>query len=136
MYTIRQVAELTSFSPDTLRYYEKVGLVEPVRRGPGGVRIYSDDHLYLLRVLKCLKKTGLPLEDIKEFLQQGQLSERGKISQEGNEHPVVQRIKILSEHLARMEEQRQELDEIIYHTKQKLQIYSELLEQDSQITNP
>ena len=111
MYTIRQVAEVTGFSPDTLRYYEKLGLVEPARRGHGRVRTYSDDHVYALTVVKCLKKTGLSLEAIKEFLQERQILEHGEFPQRGDEHSVVKRIKLLSEHLERMEEQRRGLQE-------------------------
>lgn len=130
MYTIRQVAEMTGFSPDTLRYYEKVSLLEPVRRGTGRVRMYSDDDVYALTALKCLKKTGLTLEDIKEFLKEGCIIENDSLAQNGGDTAILKRVRILSEHLERMEEQRRELDDIIQRTKQKLRFYTELLQKD------
>lgn len=127
MYTIRQAAEITGFSPDTLRYYEKMGLLKPTERGPGGVRKYTDDNVQLLTSLKCLKKTGLSLEDIKEFVQEGQCFANHSPLQEEEHQLIRSRIEILTEHLNRMEEQRQALNDIIDQTKSKLDYYNELL---------
>jgi DNA-binding transcriptional MerR regulator len=128
MYTIRQVAELTGFSPDTLRYYEKIGLLKSPERGSGGVRTYSDDNVHLLTSLNCLKKTGLSLEDIKEFIQEGQCFENHSSMWDLDDiQPLSSRSKILAEHLNRMEKQRQELDDIIKRTKEKLHFYNEIL---------
>lgn len=118
---------MTGFSPDTLRYYEKLGLLDPTQRGPGGVRAYSDDNVHVLAALKCLKQTGLSLEHIKEFIQVGQVPGTCLSTLSGNEIPILSRVKILSEHLNRLEEQRRELEKIIQETKQKLHHYNELL---------
>jgi DNA-binding transcriptional MerR regulator len=131
MYTIRQVAELTGFSPDTLRYYEKIGLLNSPQRGSGGVRAYSDDNVQMMNSINCLKKTGLSLEDIKEFIQEGQcFNNHSSLWSVDDLKTVSSRSKILSEHLISMEKQRQELDEIINLTKQKLDYYNEILNEN------
>lgn len=128
MYTIRQVAELTGFSPDTLRYYEKIGLLKSPLRGSGGVRTYNDENVQLLTSLNCLKKTGLSLEDIKEFIQAGHCFEKHSSMWDADDiQTLSSRSKILSKHLNRMEKQRRELDDIIKRTKEKLDYYNEIM---------
>lgn len=128
MYTIRQAAELTGFSPDTLRYYEKIGLLKSPQRVSGGVRIYSEDNVHLLTSLNCLKKTGLSLEDMKEFIQEGQCFKNHTSKCDVDDiQTISSRSKILSNHLDRMEKQRQELDAIIQLTKERLLFYTEKL---------
>ncbi|GAA3401454.1 MerR family transcriptional regulator [Paenibacillus hodogayensis] len=130
MYTIRQVAERTGFSPDTLRYYEKIRLVEPPpMRGAGGVRLYSEDDVRMLSSLHCLKKTGLSLDDIKEFIQEGRCFANHANLNDDDLHKVADRVQILAGHLEQMEQQRQELDTIIQRTKEKLDAYNAILQQ-------
>ncbi|THV33688.1 MerR family transcriptional regulator [Glycomyces buryatensis] len=52
---------------DTLRYYERVGLIDGVERGPTGQRRFSEDHLGWLDILKCLRDTGMPIEQMCRF---------------------------------------------------------------------
>ncbi|MBW7453827.1 MerR family transcriptional regulator [Paenibacillus sepulcri] len=128
MYTIRQFAELTGFSPDTLRYYEKIGLLKSPQRSSGGVRTYSDDDVHLVRSVHCLKKTGLSLEDIKEFIQESQFFENHSSMWDLDDRQTLSsRSKILTEHLNSMEKQRRELDDIIKRTKEKLDYYNDIL---------
>jgi len=66
-YSISQVCERTGFSADTLRFYEKSGLLPGVMRR-GGRRVYSETNLLAVKLIDCLKKTGMPLGDIAEFM--------------------------------------------------------------------
>ncbi|MET3287564.1 UNVERIFIED_CONTAM: DNA-binding transcriptional MerR regulator [Brevibacillus sp. OAP136] len=128
MYTIRQVAALTGFSPDTLRYYEKIGLLPSPQRGPSGKRTYNDDNVRQLVSIRCLKKTGLSLEAIKDFISEGQCFANHSPSWTAEElHLLASRQKILSTHLDQMEKQRRELDALITETKQKLDYYKHIL---------
>ncbi|SEB98647.1 MerR family transcriptional regulator [Paenibacillus sp. GP183] len=128
MYTIRQVAELTGFSPDTLRYYEKIGLLKSPQRGSGGVRTYSDDDVHQVTSVNCLKKTGLSLDDIKEFIQEGQCFHNSSSMLDPDDiQTISSRSQILSEHLNTMENQRRELDDIINQTRVKLNYYNDIL---------
>jgi len=66
-YTPGQVVEKTGFSLDTLRYYEKIGLLESVGRTSGGRRQYRDDDVGWLEMLRCLRDTGMPIARMLEF---------------------------------------------------------------------
>jgi DNA-binding transcriptional MerR regulator len=134
MYTIRQVAELTGFSPDTLRYYEKIGLLMSPERGSGGVRTYSDENVLMLTSINCLKKTGLSLEDIKEFMQDDQcFNNHSSMWNVDDIKTILSRSNILTEHLNKMEEQRRELDAIIKLTKVKLDYYNKILNENTKL---
>lgn len=69
-YSPAQAAEMTGFSLDTLRYYERIGLLDPVHRAAGGHRRYTEDDLEWLDFLRCLRGTGMPIAKMKEFADQ------------------------------------------------------------------
>ncbi len=66
-YTIKQAAELTNLTPVTLRYYDKQGLLPYVERRESGYRMFSDGDIAMLRVIECLKKSGMSIKDIRQF---------------------------------------------------------------------
>ena len=66
MYTIGQVAEMFHLPISTLRYYDKEGLFPNLER-KGNIRQFSDTELEAIRVIECLKKSGLEIKDIKQF---------------------------------------------------------------------
>ena len=68
MYTIGQVSELFNLPISTLRYYDKQGLFPGMVR-KSGIRKFSDTELEALRVIECLKKSGLEIKDIKQFME-------------------------------------------------------------------
>ena len=67
MYTIGQVADMTGLSVSTLRYYDKEGLFPGIKR-KGSIRQFGDDELEALRVIECLKASGLEIKDIRQFM--------------------------------------------------------------------
>ncbi len=67
-YTIGQVAELFHLPISTLRYYDKEGLFPHMER-QSGIRKFSDKELEALHMIDCLKKTGMEIRDIKQFMQ-------------------------------------------------------------------
>lgn len=87
-YSIAQAAARSGLSIDTLRYYERIGLVEPPARDSGGRRDYSDADLAWLEFLTRLRTTGMPIRMMREY---AQLRHRGP----GNE---TRRRQILVEH--------------------------------------
>lgn len=68
MYTIGQVAEMFDLPISTLRYYDKEGLFPEITRS-SGIRKFGDKEIEALRVIECLKKSGLEIRDIKQFMQ-------------------------------------------------------------------
>ncbi|GLX68628.1 MerR family transcriptional regulator [Paenibacillus glycanilyticus] len=67
-FTIKQTAEQTGMTEDTIRYYEKIALLPRAERKDNGHRFYRQEDIHTIRLLACLKKTGMPLEEIRPFL--------------------------------------------------------------------
>jgi DNA-binding transcriptional MerR regulator len=86
-YTPGQVVEKTGFSLDTLRYYEKIGLLDGVARTAGGQRQYCEDDIGWLEILRCLRDTGMPIARMREFAELTR-----------DESTVAARIALLEEH--------------------------------------
>ena len=68
MYTIGQVSEMFDLPISTLRYYDKEGLFPNLQR-ESGIRKFGEKEIEALRIIECLKKSGLEIKDIKQFMQ-------------------------------------------------------------------
>lgn len=68
MYTIGQVSELFGLPVSTLRYYDKEGLFPHMKR-TSGIRQFDDSELSALRIIECLKRSGMEIKDIKQFME-------------------------------------------------------------------
>lgn len=67
MFTIGQISEMFDLPVSTLRYYDKEGLFPELNR-TSGIRQFTEKEIETLRVIECLKKTGLQIKDIKLFM--------------------------------------------------------------------
>ena len=67
MYSIGQVAEMFGLPNSTLRYYDKQGLFPNMERA-SGIRRFSDQEIEALRVIECLKRAGMEIKDIRQFM--------------------------------------------------------------------
>ncbi|WP_374316399.1 MerR family transcriptional regulator [Microbacterium sp.] len=88
-YTPAEAAAVTGFSLDTLRYYEREGILPPVARTAGGHRSFSDADISTLGFLKCLRETGMPIEKLRRY---GELCR--------DESTLPDRVALLEEHAA------------------------------------
>lgn len=68
MYTIGQVSQMSGLPVSTLRYYDKEGLFPGMERS-GGIRRFGERELETLRIIECLKKSGLEIREIKQFME-------------------------------------------------------------------
>ena len=68
MYTIGEMAKKLGIAPSTLRYYDKEGIMPFVKRTDGGIRMFGDEDYEWLQIISCVKKAGMSLKDIKEFI--------------------------------------------------------------------
>jgi len=68
IYTISEAAETLGLTAPTLRYYDKEGLLPFVDRSAKGIRMFKKDDFEWLRLIGCLKATGMPIKDIKKFI--------------------------------------------------------------------
>lgn len=115
--TIGELARSTGLSPHTLRFYETAGLLRPVVRSASGHRRYrAQDQLWLAFVLR-LKKTGMPLAEIRRY---ADLREKG-------EESLSPRLAMLKLHHERLVSQIHELQECSAALEEKISLYERML---------
>lgn len=68
LYTVGEMAKRMGVSASTLRYYDQEGLLPFVERSSGGMRMFKESDYEWLKIIECLKKTGMPLKDIRGFV--------------------------------------------------------------------
>ncbi|MDO4261806.1 MAG: MerR family transcriptional regulator [Eubacteriales bacterium] len=66
-YTIKEASAIMNLPASTLRYYDSQGLLPFIERRESGYRIFSENDIALLRVIECLKRSGLSIKDIRHF---------------------------------------------------------------------
>lgn len=67
-YSIGDVSNATGIAISTLRYYDREGLFPNIARSGGGIRVFSDKEIEAIKIIECLKASGLTIKDIKQFL--------------------------------------------------------------------
>ena len=112
-YSPGQVVDRTGFSLDTLRYYERIGLLDRVARDTGGRRIFTDDDVAWLAVLRCLRDTGMP---IAVMLRYAELVRSG-------DDTIADRLTLLEEHDRRIEQRITDLRAEQQHIRAKIEWY-------------
>ena len=78
-YTIKDAARIMNVPASTIRYYDKEGLLPFIERQESGCRVFSEKNMEALRIIDCLKKTGMSIKEIRQFsqwLEQGDASLR------------------------------------------------------------
>ena len=108
--TIQQVAERTGLSIDTLRYYERIGLLEPVGRTQSGHRRYTQHDLDWIDLLIRLRSTGMPRAQMVRFTQ---LRRQGPAT-------LTERRIMLEQHQSFLEQHMQELEQHMHVLRQKI----------------
>lgn len=110
---IAEVSERYGISPDTLRYYERIGLILPVNRNGSGIRDYGEIDLKRVEFIKCMRSAGLPIEALIEYVALVQLGD--KTIEARKEILNVQREQLAT----RMAEMQKTLDLLDY----KIEVY-------------
>jgi DNA-binding transcriptional MerR regulator len=116
-YTPGQVVEKTGFSLDTLRYYERIGLLDGVDRTSGGRRQYHEDDIGWLSILRCLRETGMPIARMREFAELCR-----------DDQTIADRIALLEEHDREVEERIATLEAQREHIRGKIAYYRSVLD--------
>ncbi len=120
--TIQQMAAQTGLSEHTLRYYERVGLLDSVERDPSsGHRRYAEHNLQLVGFLKCLRGTGMPIRGMQEYVR----------LMHGGDATIADRIALLEEHQRAIEKQLAELEQNLAAIKKKIAWYRQYHESRS-----
>ena len=115
--TIKEIAALTGVSADTLRYYEKFGLIPAVPRNDSGIRNYDERFVTWIAFIQKLKASGMSLEAIRAYLQ---------LAKDGRE-TVQERKEILAVTRAQLEKKLSALKESISLAEYELKHYNKTL---------
>ena len=122
---IAEVSEKYNISADTLRYYERVGLLPPVNRTDSGIRDFDEDDIKRVEFVKCMRSAGLPIEVLTEYIQLVQMGDS----------TIEMRKQILEDEreklMGRMAEMQKTLDRLNY----KISIYEKnILKKEKQLS--
>ena len=98
--TIQDAASYVGVTASTLRYYDKEGLLPFVERSGGGIRMFTESDLDWLRLIGCLKATGMPIKEIKRFID---LYAEGDATLEPRRDMVYQRKQAVEEQMAALQ---------------------------------
>jgi DNA-binding transcriptional MerR regulator len=121
VYTIEEAAQRTGVSTHTLRYYERIGLLEPVGRATSGHRRYTDDDLGSVAFLTLLRQTGMPIREMRRFVE---LTRTG-------EHTIPARVALLRGHRDALAAQLELLNRHFSAIENKIGVYQRMLEKES-----
>ena len=99
--TITEVAKLYDLSADTLRYYERIGIIPSVNRNPNGIRNYTDNDCGWVEFAKCMRNAGLPVEVLIEYVT---LFQQGDATVEARKEILIEQRDKLVERIAEMQE--------------------------------
>jgi DNA-binding transcriptional MerR regulator len=113
--TIAEVSEKYDISQDTLRYYERIGLIPRVNRNKSGIRDYTEDDCRWVEFIKCMRSAGLPIEVLIEYVG---LFQQGDETIEARKEIFIEQRKQL---IARMEDMKKTLERLEY----KIAIYEQ-----------
>ena len=117
--TIKEVSEMFDLSADTLRYYEKIGLIDDVERTSAGIRNYKDKDIQRIHFIKCMRNAGLSIERLKRYLD---------LFVEG-EDTVTERKEILLSQREELITKIQELEDTLNYLDYKINNYDCIIKQ-------
>ena len=111
--TIKEVSQKYGITQDTLRYYERIGMIPAVTRTAGGIRDYREADLQWVELAKCMRSAGLPVEALIEYV---------RLFQEGDS-TIAARLQLLLEQRENLLEQRQQIDQTLERLNYKISRY-------------
>ena len=113
--TIQEVANNFDLSKDTLRYYEKEGLIGPVKKNKSGIREYTENDLNRIEFIKCMRSAGLSISVLKEYI---------KLYDEG-EHTKEMRISLLEQERVTLKSKIEYMQKAYEKLEYKIKYYKE-----------
>lgn len=111
--TIKEVSEKYGLSQDTLRYYEKIGVIPPVTRTSGGIRNYTEQDIGWVENAVCMRNAGLPVEVIAEYCRLYSMGDS----------TIGARLELLTEQRKKLIEQKEQLEAEISRLDYKIGRY-------------
>ena len=115
--TIAEVSKQFELSQDTLRYYERIGLIPGVGRTSGGIRDYTEEDCRWVGFIKCMRSAGLPIEVLIEYVT---LFQQGDETKEARKQLLIDQRKILKTKIEEMQDILERLDYKIARYEEKI----------------
>lgn len=116
--TIKEVSNKYNITQDTLRYYERVGMIPTVTRTSGGIRDYQEADLQWVELAICMRSAGIPVEAMIEYV---------KLTQDGKS-TIPARLQLLIEQKENLLEQREKIDKMLERLSYKIERYEVAVE--------
>ncbi len=113
--TISEMSEKYEVSQDTLRYYERIGLIPPVNRNSRGIRDYAEEDCRWVEFIKCMRGAGLPIEALMEYMA---LIRQGDETIRARKKLLIDQRRQLQARLEEMKKTLERLDHKIEHYEQ------------------
>ena len=97
IYTVGEMAQKLGVPASTLRYYDKEGLLPFVERSSGGIRMFRENDFEWLQVIRCMKKAGMSIKDIRQYIELSmQRAELRSLMYEKRSYSVFQSCKVVN----------------------------------------
>ncbi len=115
--TIAEVSKLFGLSADTLRYYERIGLIPDVNRNKSGIRDYTEENCRWVEFIKCMRSAGLQIEALIEYVT---LFQQGDTSIEARKQLLLEQRRQLVEKMEDMQKTLERLNDKIERYEQSV----------------
>lgn len=115
--TIAEVSAKYGLSADTLRYYERIGLLPEVKRNKSGIRDYTEEDCRWVEFIKCMRSAGLPIEVLIEYM---------ALAQKGDS-TIAARKELLIEQRDRLTQKIDEMQETLKRLNYKIERYEQII---------
>ena len=112
---IKSASDLLGISADTIRYYERVGLVPPITRTATGIRDFQDQDIEVLEFIKCFRSAGVSVDSLVDYMS---LYQKGDETRE-------ERLDILEDEKKKLEERFSQLQTALNRLNLKIKLYKE-----------
>jgi DNA-binding transcriptional MerR regulator len=115
--TIQRASAETGLSADTLRYYERIGVLPGIARSDSGHRRFSENDIGWIKLVQCLRATGMPIEDLHRY---------ALLMQQGDS-TAAERLRLLEDHRRRIKSDLRELRTALELVEHKIAGYDQVL---------
>ena len=119
LYTVGEMAKVLSIPSSTLRYYDKEGLLPFVERSSGGIRMFTEKDHEWLKVIECLKQSGLSIKEIRDFID---------MAMQGDESSLTKRLTLFQTRRDAVKKQIKDMQETLNLLEFKCWYYEQAIQ--------
>ena len=115
--TIAEVSKRYNITPDTIRYYEKIGLIPHVPRNKSGIRDFDENSCNWIEFIKCMRSAGLSIEVLTQYI---------SLFKQGNETAKARK-ELLVEQRKKLLEKQEDINRTIKRLDDKIELYNDII---------